>query len=164
MIDIRKLKELVRLMVDNDLTELDLRDSEEQVTMRRPNSFAPPQVIQHAAPVHYSSATPASHAATPAARPATGNAAVSATVEDEAGLQRIESPMVGTFYGSPKPEAKAFVAVGATVTPETTVCIIEAMKIFNEIKAECTGTIEKILVKSGQAVEFGQPLFLVRLA
>ncbi|MFW6032924.1 MAG: acetyl-CoA carboxylase biotin carboxyl carrier protein, partial [Phycisphaeraceae bacterium] len=71
----------------------------------------------------------------------------------------IDSPMVGTFYSSPTPDAKAFVAVGDTVEPDTVVCIIEAMKVFNEIKAETSGTITKVLVENGQAVEFGQPLF-----
>jgi acetyl-CoA carboxylase biotin carboxyl carrier protein len=139
--------------------------------MRRPNASTQPQIIQHAAPVHYAPAmtipVPA-HAGLSsganASRSTGGSASAPSALEDEAGLHRIESPMVGTFYASPKPDAKTFVAVGAAVTPETTVCIIEAMKIFNEIKAECAGTIEKILVKSGQAVEFGQPLFLVRLA
>ena len=163
MIDIRKLKELVRLMVENELTELDLRDSEEQVTMRRPTPygtptvFTPPQMV-HAIPAPSMSAAPAASAAT------SGNGAAStpAAVEAEAGLLKIESPMVGTFYATPNPDAPAFINIGSQVTPDTVVCIIEAMKIFNEIKAECTGTIQKVLVKSGQPVEFGQPLFLVK--
>src|SRR5436190_18917173 len=164
MIDIRKLKELVRLMVDNDLTELDLRDSEEQVTVRRPNSNSslPPQIVH--VPAHHSPAVmhSAPAAATARSAPASSTTAIPAAVEDEAGLHKIESPMVGTFYAAPNPDATPFVTVGASISADKTVCIIEAMKIFNEIKAECSGTIEKILVKSGQAVEFGQPLFLVR--
>jgi acetyl-CoA carboxylase biotin carboxyl carrier protein len=70
--------------------------------------------------------------------------------------------MVGTFYTSPNPDSPTFVEVGAKVDPDTVVCIIEAMKIFNEIKAECSGTIQKILVKNSESVEFGQPLFLVK--
>ena len=80
----------------------------------------------------------------------------------DAGLTAIKSPMVGTFYASPNPESKAFVSVGSTVDEETDVCIIEAMKVFNNIKAECRGTIAKIMVNNGQTVEYGQVLFLVK--
>jgi len=165
MIDIRKLKELVRLMVDNDLTEIDLRDSEEQVTMRRPTAYSAPTVIATPMPAH---TAPMHTAPPPAAHPQhAGNGAASAApaapaADQDAGLVKIESPMVGTFYATPNPDAPAFVSVGTAVNANTVVCIIEAMKIFNEIKAECSGTIQKILVKSGQPVEFGQPLFLVK--
>jgi len=81
---------------------------------------------------------------------------------DAAGLVAIESPMVGTFYSSPNPDAPAFVSVGSSVSPDTVVCLIEAMKVFNEIKAEVAGTVERVLVNNGDAVEFGQKLFLVR--
>ncbi len=154
MIDIRKLKELVRLMVNNELTELDLRDSEEQVTLRRqpPGAVgAVPTMMMPAAPA---AAAPA--AAAPAASPAADAAA------DDAGLARIESPIVGTFYSAANPDAAPFVSVGSRVSADTTVCIIEAMKIFNEIKAETSGVIERVLVGNGDAVEFGQPMFLVR--
>jgi acetyl-CoA carboxylase biotin carboxyl carrier protein len=153
MIDIRKLKELVKLMVANELTELDLRDPEEQVTLRRPNQWsgspAGPALPVAAAPV------PA-----PAAAVAEAPAAPSA----DAGLVAIASPMVGTFYWAASPDADPFITVGATVTPDTVVCMIEAMKIFNEIKADCDGTIEKLCVANGDAVEFGQDLFMVRPA
>lgn len=168
MIDIRKLKELVRLMVENDLTELDLRDSEEQVTMRRPHPFSQPIVT--AGPVHHASAIPvgpmyapaAPAAAAPPASPSVAPPGADTAGVDEAGLVRIESPMVGTFYAAPNPDAAPFVSVGSNVNPDTTVCIIEAMKIFNEIKAEVSGVIHKVLVKNGEPVEFGQPLFLVK--
>ena len=78
------------------------------------------------------------------------------------GLAAVESPMVGTFYSAPNPDAGPFVTVGSAVSPETVVCMIEAMKVFNEIKAEVNGTVERVLVNSGDAVEFGQKLFLVR--
>ncbi len=152
MLDIRKLKELVRLMVANGLSEIDLRDSDEQVTLRRQGTHQDPQIVT----------TPAPTAVAPAAPPAA--AAPTETEVSEQGLLRIESPMVGTFYSAPNPDAAPFVTVGATVGPETNVCVIEAMKIFNEIKAECTGTIEKVLVSNGEAVEFGQTIFLVRPA
>ena len=158
MIDIRKLKELVKLMVGNDLTELDLRDSEEQVTLRRHGVNQPPQVI--AAPgvrTAKAGSGPAQHAA--AGTAAAGVEGVAVTDEN---LLKIESPMVGTFYTAANPEAPPFVRVGAQVEPDTVVCLIEAMKIFNEIKAECTGTIEKVLVESAESVEFGQAMFLVK--
>ena len=159
MIDIRKLKELVRLMVSNDLTELDLRDSEEQVTLRRSSVNVPPQIV--AAPVP---APQAAAAGATAPQPATNEApsTAPAAADDDAGLIKIESPMGGTFYTAPNPDSPPFVDVGTKIGAETVVCIIEAMKIFNEIKAECRGKIEKVLVKNAEAVEFGQPLFLVR--
>ena len=146
MIDIRKLKELVRLMVANELTELDLRDTEEQVTLRR------------------QSPTPAQNAPIPAvtAVAEAPPAAPIAAIEDDSSLITIESPMVGTFYTTSDPDAQPFVTVGSSIGDDTVICIIEAMKIFNEIKAQCTGTIHRILVKNGEPVEFGQELFLVK--
>jgi acetyl-CoA carboxylase biotin carboxyl carrier protein len=156
MIDIRKLKELVRLMVENDLTELDIRDEQETVTVKRPGLHAAPQVMmpQMAMPSY---AAP-QHAAPAAAAPAAPAAATPAAEK----LPAIESPMVGTFYAAPGPDKPVFVSVGSKVGPDTTVCLIEAMKIFNEIKAETSGTIEEVLVKTGQPVEFGQPLYRIR--
>ena len=157
MIDIRKLKELVRLMSTNDLEELDLRDKDEQVTIRRPNPASAPQIVHHAPMM----AAPAP-AAAPAAAQAPAAAPAAAAKDSDAGLIKVESPMVGTFYASPSPDKPPFITAGASVGPETVVCLVEAMKIFNEIKAGCTGTIERVLVKSGDPVEFGQPLFLVK--
>ncbi len=154
MIDTRKLKELVRLMVENELTELDLRDKDETVTIKRGGEGP---IVQHAvAPTMNGSAAPA--AAPAAAAPAGGDDAGG----DDAGLVAIESPMVGTFYAAPNPDAEAYVSVGANVSPGSVVCVVEAMKVFNEIKSEASGTIERILVQNGDAVEFGQKLFLVR--
>lgn len=155
MIDIRKLHELVRLMVENDLSELDLKDERETVTIKRGGS-GPPLVSHH--PL-----LPAAHLPAPAPAgppvPASNGA-----VETDAGLVAIASPMVGTFYSAPNPDAKAFISVGASVSPESVVCLIEAMKVFNEIKAEVSGVVERVLVQNGTAVEFGQKLFLVRPA
>ena len=162
MIDIRKLKELVRLMVANDLSEIDLRDSEEQVTIHRPSQYSTPQVTQQSlAPQQAPPATApvASAAPTPAAP-----AADAPEAPDTSGLVAVQSPMVGTFYAAASPDADAFVQVGSSVTEGEVVCIIEAMKIFNEIKTETSGTIEKILVSNGDAVEFGQDLYLVKPA
>lgn len=152
MIDIRKLKELVRLMTTSDLTELDLRDKEEQVTIRRATAQGAPQVMHHAAPAVQQVAAVAAPVAVVAP----------VAVSEDAGLLAIESPMVGTFYASPSPDKPSFVSVGGEVGPNSVVCLVEAMKIFNEIKAERSGVIAKVLVKSGQAVEFGQPLYMIK--
>lgn len=155
MIDLKTLKELVKLMSANGLTKLDLQDPKgERVTLER----SAPVVAAIAPAVQQVVAAP--QAVAPAAPPASG---ASATKSDaDAGLVPIPSPMVGTFYVASGPDAKAFVSVGDKIGPESVVCIIEAMKVFNEIKAETAGTIQKILVANGQAVEFGQPLFLVK--
>lgn len=156
MIDIRKLKELVRLMVENELSELDLRDEQETVTIKRgqqgPAYITAPHMGQMAM------------APAPAARgdDAADNGAPDAG--EDASLVAIESPMVGTFYSRANPDTDSFVKVGAGIGPDTVVCLVEAMKVFNEIKAETSGTIERILVKDGDSVEFGQKLFLVRPA
>lgn len=148
------LEKMVKLMASNDLNTVDVRDGDKRIILRRgamqmampmTMASAPQAMAAHAAPA------PAIAAATPAAAPA-----------EDAGLVAIKSPMVGTFYGSPSPEAKAFVSVGSKVNEDTDVCIIEAMKVFNNIKAECRGTIAKVLVSNGQTVEFGQTLFLVK--
>jgi acetyl-CoA carboxylase biotin carboxyl carrier protein len=152
MIDIRKLKELVRLMVENELTEIDLHDQQETVTIKRGGDQAP--VIQQA-PVAMPAAAPVA-AAAPAAAPAAEAPAVSANQKS------VESPMVGTFYTKPTPDAKPFVSVGDNVGPDTVVCLVEAMKVFNEIKAEQSGVVEQILVSDGDAVEFGQPLIVLK--
>ena len=165
MLDIRKLKELIRLMVENELTEIDLKDEKETVSLRREGSLAP--VVQMspapaappAAPAPAAPAAPAPAAPAPAAAPA-----AEPSPADTSNLEQITSPMVGTFYSAAKPESPAFANVGDTVTADTTVCIVEAMKIFNEIKAEQSGVIEKVLVSNGDSVEFGQALFLVRPA
>ncbi len=166
MIDIRKLKELVRLMVTSDLTELDVRDEHEQVTIKRATPGAAPMVLSpmHAMqqmPVMQPAAAPAAPAV-PVAAPIAASAPSAPAAGGNDGTKPIESPMVGTFYTAAGPGKPLFVQVGSKVTPDTIVCLIEAMKIFNEIKAETSGTVEAILAKNGQAVEFGQPLFRIR--
>ena len=157
MIDIRKLESLVRLMVENDLTELDLKDGEETVTVKRGGK----PVVVAAAPVAAAPAPAPAPVAAPAATPAAAPAAAPAA-DDDAGCIAVESPMVGTFYATPGPDKPPFAQVGTQVGPDSIVCLVEAMKIFNEIKAERSGTIVKVLVQSGQAVEFGQPLFMIK--
>ena len=154
MIDIRKLKELVKLMVENDLSELDLRDQEETVTIKRgAEPAAVPTVISPAVPA---AAVAPDAGENPAAAPA-------ASPSDN-GLVAIESPMVGTFYSAANPESDPFVTSGGSVSSGSVVCIVEAMKVFNEIKSEVDGVVERVCVKNGDAVEFGQPLFMVRPA
>ena len=139
------------MMVANDLIELSLRDGEVEVTLRRPNPNS------HEAPVLHAVHAPATHHNPPAVP----EAKIAGEVV-EVDFYEIRSPMVGTFYASPDPDSPPFVQVGGNVGPSTVVCILEAMKVFSEIKAETTGTIERILVRDGEAVEYGQPLFLVR--
>ena len=144
--DVRKIRRLIELMNEHDLNEIDLRDGEVRVRLRK---GAVPMI---AAPAHYA---PAPAAAAPAA-PA---AAAAAPAADN--FLVIKSPMVGTFYASPNPESPPFVKVGDHVGNDSVVCVIEAMKVFNEIPAEITGKIVACLVQNAQAVEFGQPLFKV---
>lgn len=175
MIDIKNLKDLVQLMKDNDLTELNIQDEKETVQLKRGGLNS---VINHQ-PVIYNGggptigqpgAMPMAYAPAPqagVAAPATAAAPAApgaVAADPDAGLIAIESPMVGTYYASPSPDAKPFLAEGSKISNDSVVCLIEAMKVFNEIKAEKSGTIARILVKNGQAVEFGQKLFLVKPA
>jgi len=160
MIDMRKLKELIRLMTSNELLELDLRDKDEQVTIRRPNIHSAPQILN--APAGLAPVAVAAPAVAASAPASSSPAKSAALIDESAGLVKIESPMVGTFYASASPDKPSFVTIGASVGANSVVCLIEAMKIFNEINSGVTGTIEKILIKSGDPVEFGQAIFLVR--
>ncbi len=145
------------MMVANDLIELSLRDGEVEINLRRPNPNAACSHAQMSAPVH------GHHSPVPVHQPNMPDVFVKGEVV-EVGFHEIRSPMVGTFYASPDPESPAFIQVGSHVGPSTVVCILEAMKVFSEIKAETTGVIERVLARDGQAVEYGQPLFLVRPA
>lgn len=146
--DIGKIRQLVRLMRDNDLAEIDLRWETCRIRLRRGLDN---HVIATAAPS--APVLSAGPGITAPAEPAAEPSAPSIT---------INSPIVGTFYTAPSPDTEAFVQVGSQVHPETTICIIEAMKVFNEIPAGVSGTITAILVENGAAVEYGQPLFRVR--
>jgi acetyl-CoA carboxylase biotin carboxyl carrier protein len=149
--DVSLLERMIKLMAAHDLNTVDVRDGERRVVLKRGSAVAaayvPPVVASQAAP------QPLSPAAAPPA---------AAEAEADADLLPIKSPMVGTFYAAPSKGAKPFVTVGAKVDEETDVCIVEAMKVFNNIKAECRGTIAKILVNDSQPVEYGQVLFLVK--
>jgi acetyl-CoA carboxylase biotin carboxyl carrier protein len=162
--DVGLLEQMVKLMAANDLNTVDVRDGDRRVILKRGAVVAPPQAGGGYAPAHYAPPPPAHGAASGAPTAGAGGAASSAAAADDAGLVAIKSPMVGTFYSAASPEAKPFVSVGTVVDEETDVCIIEAMKVFNNIKAETRGTIAKVLITNGQTVEFGQTLFLVKPA
>jgi acetyl-CoA carboxylase biotin carboxyl carrier protein len=148
--DLRKLKTLIELVENSGIAELELTEGEEHVRISRSSSAsAPVQQYYAAAP----QAVPA-----PAAAPA-AVAVPSAPAAPEGHV--VKSPMVGSFYRSPSPGAKSFVDVGQNVNEGDTICIIEAMKLLNEIEADKSGVIKAILVENGQAVEFGQPLFII---
>ena len=156
MLDIEHIRQLVDMMVANDLVELSLRDGDIEVNLRRPNPKSAEPVIT-TYPANPSPQGSMTHASgTSGTEPK-----VAADVVDVA-FHEIRSPMVGTFYAGPDPDSPAFVQVGSTVGPNTVVCLLEAMKVFSEIKAETTGTVERVLVRDGEAVEYGQTLFLVR--
>lgn len=140
-----RLCRLIEIMKEHDLSEVDLQEDTQRIRLRRGTAPAAP-----AAPV-YAAAAPASQSA-PAA---------SATPADGDNIVVIKSPMVGTFYAKPNPKSPPFVKVGDHVDPEKTICIIEAMKVFNEIPAEIQGQVVAVLAQDGEAVEFGKPLFKV---
>ena len=156
--DIKEIKAVIDLMRKNSLTEFEYEkdgtkiriqrgpDGKPQIFSSSPNLLATPTLV------------PISTTLPPTPIP------VATTTPPAETLPTINSPMVGTFYGSPAPDAPAYVSVGSAVTPESVVCIIEAMKVMNEIKAEMSGTITEILAESGKPVEFGKPLFRIRPA
>ena len=166
--DVGLLERMVKLMSANDLNTVDVRDGDRRVILKRGASFtsfaAPHASAGGSAPFYAHAPMPHSSAPTPglASGATTGGTSTTSGAPEDANQIAIKSPMVGTFYAAPSPDAKPFVSVGSTVDEETDVCVIEAMKVFNNIKAECRGTISKILVTNGQTVEFGQPLFLVK--
>ena len=147
--DVRKVRRLVVLMKEHDLTELEIQQGETRIQLRR--GAAPVVSTGAAAPV---AAAPAAPAPGPADKP-------EAAAPSDEHLAVIRSPMVGTFYTAPDPESPTYVKVGDHVGPDTTVCTVEAMKVFNQIPAEVTGKIVAVLVDNGETVEFNQPLFKV---
>ena len=149
--DIEHIRNLIELMVENDLSRLELREGETHILLRRghPPVISPPAV----GPIVPAVAAPPGVPAVP--QP------LGAAPAAEAEELFIRSPMVGTFYAAPDPESPPFIKVGDPVNLETVVCLVEAMKVFNEIKAEVAGRIMRVLVNNAEAVEFDQPLFVV---
>jgi acetyl-CoA carboxylase biotin carboxyl carrier protein len=149
--EIERIRRLVELMKEHDLSEIDLRESRQHIRICR----GPKELPRPAS----ASSSPAAHA--PAAAPPLAATSAAATA-DGPNIAVIKSPMIGTFYSRPNPKAEAYVKVGDRVDTTTVVCIIEAMKVMNEIKAEVKGIITQILVENAKPVEFGQPLFKIR--
>jgi acetyl-CoA carboxylase biotin carboxyl carrier protein len=151
-VEIKDIKKIVELVTENELTEFAMEDQGFKIEIKRGGAIVT-QVV-HASPVMTAPAAPAAAPApVPAAAPVAANA--------DAGLIEITSPMVGTFYASPSPDAEPYVSIGDAVGADTVVCIVEAMKVMNEIQAEVKGVIKKVLVQNAEAVQYGQPLFLV---
>jgi len=146
--DLKKVKELIDIMKENDLVEIEVVDGDSKVHLKGPQG-----------PLMTGMAMPAMPAVAPA--PAAAGAAPAAEAVDD-GLIKIVSPIVGTFYQAPSPDSDPYVKVGDRVQSDTVVCIIEAMKVMNEVKAETGGAIVEVCCKDGEAVEYGQVLFKVR--
>jgi len=145
-VDLDAIRQLLTLMDEHGLAELEIEHQDMAVRLRKAGQTPPPVPVAVAAPA----AVPVPAAPEPAPQP------------EQESLPTINSPMVGTFYEAPSPEADPFIRVGDYVEDSTVVCIVEAMKVFNEIRAEMSGTIEAVLVKNAEPVEYGQPLFVVR--
>lgn len=154
--DVRKIRRLVELMNEHDLSEMDLRQGELRIQLRRAREPSAASALVPSAPPAGGGVRPA-----PAAPPREAASASTESAAVEAHIAVIKSPMIGTFYSSPDPNSSPYVKVGDPVGPETTVCIVEAMKVFNEIPAEVSGKVVAVLVESGEPVEFGQPMFKV---
>ncbi|UAS73406.2 acetyl-CoA carboxylase biotin carboxyl carrier protein [Staphylococcus pseudintermedius] len=150
----KEIKELINILDNSNLTEISIEDKGTTINLKKEKEIVTQQI----------SAPQQMVAPTVTAEPVQVNAASvdTPTTEADASLKTITAPMVGTFYKSPSPEESAYVQIGDQVTPDTTVCILEAMKLFNEIQAEVVGEIVEILVEDGQMVEYGQALFKVK--
>jgi len=145
--DIRKIKKLIELIEDSDIAEIEIHEGEESVRVSRVSSSVTAPVAMPAPVAAPAPATPAPVEAAPAPAEETGHS--------------VNSPMVGTFYRAASPGAKVFVDIGSKVNAGDTLCIIEAMKILNQIESDTSGTVTKILVENGQPVEYNQPLFII---
>jgi acetyl-CoA carboxylase biotin carboxyl carrier protein len=162
--DIREIRKIIELIKENELTEFELEEEGFRISIKRNNGFEQQIITQTHTPAgpvvvpgsNLPAAGDGSHPGeNPGDAPENGNSAA------EEGMERITSPMVGTFYRSSAPDTESFIDVGSPVDTDTVVCIIEAMKVMNEITAEVKGTIRKILVENAAAVQFGQPLFQI---
>ncbi|WP_339387407.1 acetyl-CoA carboxylase biotin carboxyl carrier protein [Vibrio caribbeanicus] len=152
--DIRKIKKLIELVEESGIAELEIAEGEESVRISRNGTAAP-------APIQYAAAPMPAPAAAPVAAVAEAPSAPAAAAPATPAGHHVLSPMVGTFYRSPSPEAKSFVEVGQTVSAGDTLCIVEAMKMMNQIEADKSGVVTAILVEDGQPVEFDQPLVVI---
>jgi acetyl-CoA carboxylase biotin carboxyl carrier protein len=154
--DIRKVKKLIELIEESGVAEIEIREGEETVRISRhlPHHMGAPVTHYAAAPQHHPAPPPVPQQAAPIAD--------TAPASDTPAGHTLTSPMVGTLYRAPSPEQPPFVKIGDKVTVGDTLCIIEAMKMMNQIEADKTGTIAAVLVENGQSIEFGQPLFIIQ--
>ena len=157
-IDINKISRLIKIVSESDIAELELKEGEEQIKITRTTNAVSVPVSVPVAQAAF--AAPAAAPVAPTAAPAVAPAPAQDTAETVSGYV-MKSPMVGTFYRRPSPDAQNFVEEGATVKEGATVCIIEAMKMMNQISADKSGVIKKILVADGETVEYDQPLFII---
>ena len=148
--DLKAIKQVVEMMKRSEISEFEIEEKDFKLRLSRKNGET--QIIHAAAPL---AAAPAPIAAAPAA---------AAAPVEEKGISMVKSPMVGTFYSAASPESPVFAKIGTTVGADSIVCIIEAMKVMNEIQSELSGTITEVLIENGEAVEYGQPLFKVKTA
>jgi acetyl-CoA carboxylase biotin carboxyl carrier protein len=167
VLKVQEIRELIKLVDQSSIDEFVYENDGSKIQMKK-NTAATvttvqqvPQAAVQVAPVTHAAPVAAVEAA-PVQVQAQEAIAAPSNKQETANLHKITSPMVGTFYGSPTPDADAYVKAGSTVTKDSIVCIVEAMKLFNEIEAEVNGEIVEVLVKNGQLVEYGQPLFLVK--
>jgi len=151
-VDIRKIKKLIELLEESALTEIEISEGEESIRLSRSSPLDPAEST---------TANPLPARLTETPSPSRESSSIAATLEDLPGTVPVVSPMVGTFYAAPNPESSPYVKTGSEVTVGDTLCVIEAMKIFNHVDAECSGVIRKILKNSGDPVEFGETLFLI---
>jgi acetyl-CoA carboxylase biotin carboxyl carrier protein len=154
-LDLKEIKELITLMRRNDLSVFKMEKEGFKITLKKGTDFQP-VITTAAAPMAFPTALPAAGAAVPSPTE------TAPAPQDASPLREITSPMVGTFYASSSPEAPPFVSVGQEVTEDTVVCIMEAMKVMNEIKAEIRGVIAEVVAENGKPVQYGQVLFKVR--
>jgi acetyl-CoA carboxylase biotin carboxyl carrier protein len=161
--DLRKIKALIDLLDKSNLAELEIKEGEESVRLARHSSLAPPMVMH--APMAMPAADHRAAPAPPAAVPTPALAATATEAQPKKGDMPdghvIRSPMVGTYYASPNPDSPPFVKVGQTVKQGETLGIIEAMKMFNPIEADVSGTVRAVLVTSGQPIEFDEPMYVI---
>ena len=150
--DIRKIKKLIELLEESALTEIEISEGEESIRLSRSSPLDPAEST---------TANPLPARLTETPLPSRESSSIAATLADLPGTVPVVSPMVGTFYAAPNPESSPYVKTGSEVTVGDTLCVIEAMKIFNHVEAECSGVIRKILKNSGDPVEFGETLFLI---
>ena len=150
--DLRKIKKLIELVEESGVAELEIQEGEESVRISRSSSTPAP------APVQYAAAPPP---AAPAPAPAAAPAADAAPAKEEVSGHQVRSPMVGTFYAAPSPGAKNFVEVGQKVNAGDVLCIVEAMKMMNQIEADVSGTVKAVLLSNGEPVEYDEPMFII---